>query len=110
MQKVYVICLCTRKMWCHKFVVTVDQTSSSPSRAMERNLGIIFALVLTKIKIDGGISAEISHRTVDPELLEVVTTNMIHFPCGLNYLCMVEGKCSKRFPKKIGLRYSDVVM
>ncbi|XP_041448583.1 uncharacterized protein LOC111068967 isoform X2 [Drosophila obscura] len=61
-------------------------------------------------QIDDVISAEIPDPTVDPELFEVITKNMIHGLCGalnLNSPCMVEEKCSKRFPKKFGLRYSD---
>ncbi|XP_041450597.1 uncharacterized protein LOC121404667 [Drosophila obscura] len=46
-------------------------------------------------QIDDVISAEIPDPTVDPEFFEVVTKNMIYGPC------MVEGKCSKRFPKNL---------
>ncbi|GFX16778.1 ATP-dependent DNA helicase [Trichonephila clavipes] len=48
------------------------------------------------------ISAEIPDPNVDQELFAIVTTNMIHGPCGtLNMMspCMDNGKCTKRFPK-----------
>uniref|UniRef100_A0A182HPH8 Helitron helicase-like domain-containing protein n=1 Tax=Anopheles arabiensis TaxID=7173 RepID=A0A182HPH8_ANOAR len=53
--------------------------------------------------IDSLISAEIPDPSRDQLLFDIVTTNMIHGPCGaLNSLspCMAEGKCTKRFPKQ----------
>ena len=47
-------------------------------------------------------SVEIQDTNVDQELLDIVTVNMIHSPCGaLNMIspCMDNGKCTKRFPK-----------
>ncbi|XP_044575173.1 uncharacterized protein LOC123258981 [Cotesia glomerata] len=52
--------------------------------------------------IDSLISAEIPDPSTDQLLFDIVTTNMIHGPCGnLNPSspCMVDGKCTKRFPK-----------
>ncbi|XP_044575238.1 uncharacterized protein LOC123259042 [Cotesia glomerata] len=52
--------------------------------------------------IDSLISAEIPDPSTDQLLFDIVTTNMIHGPCGnlnLSSPCMVDGKCTKRFPK-----------
>ncbi|XP_044587750.1 uncharacterized protein LOC123267261 [Cotesia glomerata] len=52
--------------------------------------------------IDSLISAEIPDPSTDQLLFDIVITNMIHGPCGnLNPSspCMVDGKCTKRFPK-----------
>lgn len=53
-------------------------------------------------EIDKIISAEIPDPNVNRELFDIVTTNMIHGPCGtLNMMspCIDNGKCTKRFPK-----------
>ncbi|XP_068628087.1 uncharacterized protein [Battus philenor] len=55
-------------------------------------------------QIDDIICAEIPDHEVDPDLHDVVTTNMIHGPCGAinpQSPCMVDGKCSKRYPRKL---------
>ncbi|XP_031789010.1 uncharacterized protein LOC116417955 [Nasonia vitripennis] len=43
------------------------------------------------------ISAEIPNAADNPRLHEIVMKNMMHGPCG--DWCMVDDKCSKRFPK-----------
>ena len=53
-------------------------------------------------KIDEFISAEIPNESLDKELYDVVTTQMIHGPCGIinnNSPCMKDSRCTKRFPK-----------
>ncbi|XP_026482732.1 uncharacterized protein LOC113390957 [Ctenocephalides felis] len=53
-------------------------------------------------EIDDIISAEIPDKNVDEELFDIITTNMIHGPCGTLSImspCMDNGKCTKHFPK-----------
>ena len=55
-------------------------------------------------EIDSIISAEIPDEIVDPKLHAVVTKHMIHGPCGhfnYNSPCMVDGRCSKRYPRDL---------
>lgn len=47
--------------------------------------------------VDKFISAEIPDATKNTRLHDIVMKNMIHGPCG--DWCMVDGKCSKKFPK-----------
>jgi hypothetical protein len=52
--------------------------------------------------VDSLISAEIPDTEKDPELHDLVMKLMIHGPCGEqnpDVPCMVDGKCSKNFPK-----------
>ncbi|XP_039951420.1 uncharacterized protein LOC120768715 [Bactrocera tryoni] len=52
--------------------------------------------------VDSLISAEIPDPSTDQLLFDIVTASMIHGPCrNLNRSspCMVDGKCTKRFPK-----------
>lgn len=55
-------------------------------------------------EIDDVICAEIPDSETDPELYEIVIKHMIHGPCG-NFNkespCMVDGKCSKRYPRAL---------
>ena len=53
--------------------------------------------ITTPDVVDKFVSAEIPNKTENPQLYEIVLKNMIHGPCG--DWCMVNGKCSKNFPK-----------
>ena len=74
--------------------------------------GHILILLKNPIKpddIDNFVSAEIPDKERDPELYNVVMKNMIHGPCGQynrSSVCMVDGKCSKNFPKNF-IRYTE---
>jgi hypothetical protein len=53
--------------------------------------------------IDNIIAAQLQDPTIDPIGYDVVTSFMVHEPCGAlrTYSpCMAEGKCSKFYPKK----------
>ena len=52
---------------------------------------------------DSILCAEIPNLQTHPQLHTIVTKFMMHGPCGTrnpNSPCMVDGKCSKRFPKE----------
>ena len=56
----------------------------------------------TPADIDRIVSAEIPDPRKNRTLYDIVTTNMIHGPCGslnMNACCMKEGECKKNFPK-----------
>ena len=58
---------------------------------------------ITPDKIDDVICAEIPDPSVDPELHQIVMSNMVHGPCGCinpNSPCMHDGRCSKKYPKQ----------
>eukprot|EP00106_Octopus_bimaculoides_P023238 XP_014790680.1 PREDICTED: uncharacterized protein LOC106884021 [Octopus bimaculoides] len=58
-------------------------------------------------KIDSLISAELPAPAVDPDLFQIVCSNMIHGPCGYGFNihspCFRDSKCMKGFPKKFQL-------
>lgn len=59
---------------------------------------------ITPDRTDDIISAEIPDQAVDPDLFEIVKKNMIHGPCSalnINSPCMIDGKCSKRYPRPL---------
>ena len=56
----------------------------------------------TPADIDSLISAEIPDPIASPQLHHIVTTFMMHGPCGVlkpNNVCMENGICTKEFPK-----------
>ena len=58
---------------------------------------------ITPDKIDDVISAEIPDYNDDPELYQIVISNMVHGPCGsFSTLspCMKDGNCIKNYPKQ----------
>ena len=56
---------------------------------------------ITPDKIDDVIYAETPDPSVDPELHQIVISNMVHGPCGcINPPCMQDGQCSKKYPKQ----------
>lgn len=72
----------------HAHILFVTSANHTPSNATE---------------VDAVISAEIPDPDDDPLLYEVVGKSMVHGPCGPDYpnaRCMVNGKCSKGFPKQ----------
>ncbi|XP_031131707.1 uncharacterized protein LOC116033092 [Ipomoea triloba] len=68
---------------------------------------LLFAKTINRVnsaaEIDAIISAEIPYPDADTEYHDVVGEFMLHGPCGQlrkNSPCMINGKCSKFFPKK----------
>ena len=52
--------------------------------------------------IDDIIRAQFPDQATEPELYAIVSNTMVHGPCGKNFLnspCMIDGKCSKDFPR-----------
>ena len=58
----------------------------------------------TSTATDCVVSAEIPDKETNPELHRIVTSHMIHGPCGQwnhDSPCMVDRKCSKDYPKQL---------
>ena len=56
----------------------------------------------TAAEVDSLISAELPDPLTEPALYRIVSTSMIHRPCGVqnpNSPCMKNNECSKRYPK-----------
>jgi hypothetical protein len=56
----------------------------------------------TSAIVDELLSAELPDPELDAELFALVSTKMIHGPCGPNFpnaVCMVNGACKRHFPK-----------
>ena len=54
-------------------------------------------------KIDDLICAELPDPVINKKLYDIVTSQLLHGPCGQDdptCVCMVDGKCSKDFPKE----------
>ena len=48
--------------------------------------------------------AELPDKDIDPELFEIVTSHMIHGPCGeidRRSVCMKDNKCTKKYPRPL---------
>ena len=54
-------------------------------------------------QVDNVVSAQLPDQNANPLLYKTITTCMLHGPCGddkPNAPCMVDGKCSKNYPKE----------
>ncbi|HEV7738464.1 MAG TPA: helitron helicase-like domain-containing protein, partial [Chlamydiales bacterium] len=59
--------------------------------------------IRTPADVDSVVSAELPDPNTHPRLYRLVTTSMLHGPCGPEYPnapCMKNGVCSKNFPKR----------
>ena len=64
----------------------------------------------TPDEYDRVVSAELPSMEKSPNLFALVKQHMIHKPCGIlakNNTCMIDGACSKRFPKSFCNNTSD---
>ena len=66
-------------------------------------LWLIVEHKITPNKKDDVICAEIPNLTNDPELYQIVMSNMVHGSCGSinpQFPCMQDGLCVKKYPKR----------
>jgi hypothetical protein len=89
---------CVRQSWRQD---RIGRIAEGALRAHAR--GTCFAGPLAPDDIDKLISAQLPDPTVDPIGYEVVSTFMMHGPCGAanpTCACMVDGQCYKNYPKE----------
>ena len=87
-------------------VVAIFHTIEFQKRGLPHMHCLIFLhpddKILDANQVDNIVSAQLPDPIEDPLLYETVTTCMLHGPCGdekPNAPCMVDGKCSKHYPK-----------
>ena len=88
-------------------VVGIVYTTEFQKRGLPHMHALIFLhpddKILDANQVDNIVSAQLPDPVQDPLLYETVTTCMLHGPCGdkkPNAPCMVDGKCSKNYPKQ----------
>ncbi|GJW57330.1 DNA helicase [Tanacetum coccineum] len=62
-----------------------------------------FCKFLKDVQLFGYVTGQLPDPDTDPQGYRVVSEMMVHGPCGLfdsDAVCMKEGKCGKKFPKK----------
>ncbi len=95
---------------CNKHVLGTPTAKVLVIKFQKRGLPHAYIILVVKAgdkpndphAIDKVITAEIPNIVTCPRLNTIVTKHMIHGPCGdheLNSPCMMNGKCSKGFPK-----------
>jgi len=100
---------CLKEIQDGKFgrVVAIFYTIEFQKRGLPHMHSLIFLHPDDKIhdenQVDNIVSAQLPDPNQDPLLFATVTNCMLHGPCGAdkpNAPCMVDGKCSKHYPKQ----------